>query len=96
MTMLNARSCHLADRVRQVTGSDTDYLIRAGQSVAQTRAVASLVTRRLAAGDSWAQATATLAEQLSIPVAEVNVGAWMFTAPLRSAGFLSVGVAEGA
>ncbi len=96
MTMLQPRSCHLADRVRHVAGSDTDYLIRAGQSVAQTRGVVSVVSRRLAAGDSWAQATATVAEELSVPVGEVRVGAWMYMVPLRSAGFLSVGVAEGA
>ncbi|MBX7269046.1 hypothetical protein KIF24_25475 [Micromonospora sp. Llam7] len=92
---LHERSYRLADRVRHVGGSETDYLIRSGESVAQTRGVASEISRRLAAGSSWAQATEDVAEKLSVPVLEVRVGAWILMSPLRSAGFLEAGAGEG-
>ena len=87
--VLDGRSCRLGADVRHVAGAAGGHLVRGRSHVADLGGLAATVCGRLAAGQSWAEATDAVSAELSVSAAELRIAAWHDTTTLRSAAFLT-------
>jgi hypothetical protein len=86
--MLDLRSFRLADSVRLLDAPGESYLIDRRSSVSRVTGLVARTCRHLAAGDSWGDATAAVAEDTGLQPRELRAAVWRMAKDQRAHEFL--------